>query len=370
MNNINNILAALGDEISGIAQKSAPDPKEIARKIPFRSLTGDHINGGKIQNFSSAGITDKATAEQLTLTDNGVAIKKFSEGFTVNGNIQAEDARVKVLKADVIQADTIVGKIEYANDVPIVFSGDQLDGKGLLWAGQGHTKQFIFAAKPDRFFVSENIDFARGKSITVNNIKLIDETELGPTVTKSNLREVGHLNGLIVNGSVSIDQYIIYNSETNRLGLGTEEPNAALSIVEHGVEIVVGSKDSVKGFIGTFASHTLELGTDNTARVIISSSGNIALGNAKLAPVQVSVHGKLSVRVNTPDPEVDLHVNGPIKFNNRLQKYDKTYPTSGSFNEGDIVWNIAPRMNTYVGWVCIQTGSPGLWAPFGKIGNS
>ena len=38
--------------------------------------------------------------------------------------------------------------------------------------------------------------------------------------------------------------------------------------------------------------------------------------------------------------------------------------------KGDIIWNIQPRMNSYVGWVCIQTGAPGLWSPFGKIGNS
>jgi hypothetical protein len=370
MNNINNILAALGDEINGIAQKSAPDLKEIARKLPFRSLTGDHINGGKIQNFSSAGITDKATVEQLSLTDNGVAVKKFSEGFTVNGNIQAEDARVKVLKADVIQADTIVGKIEYANDVPIVFSGKDIEGKGILWSGQGNTKQFIYAANPDRFFVSENLDFARGKSITINNIKLIDDKELGPTITKSNLREVGKLKGLIVDGSATIGQYIYFDNNTNRLGIGTEDPAAAFSVAEDGVEVVIGTKDSTKGYIGTHASNSLDIVTDNASRINISANGNIQLGNPKLPPVQVSVHGKMSIRVSTPDPEVDLHVNGSIKFNNRLQKYDRTYPTAGSYNEGDIVWNIEPKMNTYVGWVCIQTGSPGIWAPFGKIGNS
>ena len=370
MNNINNLLAALGDEINSLAQKGAADPKEIARKLPYRSLTGDHINGGKIQNFNSAGITDKSTVEQLTLSDNGVAIKQFSEGFSVNGNIQAEDACVKILKADVIQAGTIVGKIEYANDTPVVFSGDSLEGKGLLWAGKGHTKQFIFAANPDRFFSSENIDLARGKSITVNNIKLFDERELGPTVVKSNLREVGRLNGLIVDGDVSIGQYLTFYSETNRLALGTESPNAALSVCEDGVEVVVGTKDSVRGYIGTYASHSLDIVTDNSARIIIAAGGNIQLGNPKLPPVQVSVHGKLSVKVSTPDPEVDLHVAGAVKFANRLQTVGKTYPTAGTYNAGDIVWNSEPRINQYAGWICVQAGNPGLWEPFGKIGNS
>lgn len=369
-NNIDQVLAALGDEIKAIAQAGSPDAKEIARKLPFRSLSGDHINGGKIHNFSSSGISDKSTTEQIIVADNGVTVKKFAEGFKVNGNIEVEDAQIKVLKADVVQANSIIGNLDYASDAPVKFAGKDIDGKGLIWIGKGHNKQFIYASNPDRFFVSENIDFARGKSITVNNIKLIDEQELGPTVTKSNLREVGRLKNLIVDGDVILDQYIVYSSTTNRLGLGIEEPNGALSVAEDGIEVIIGTKDSVRGYLGTYASHNLDIVTDNTARISVSASGNIQLGNPKLAPVQVSVHGKLSVRVATPDPEVDLHVNGSVKFNNRLQTLGKTYPTAGSYNAGDIVWNSDPKINKYVGWVCVQAGSPGLWEPFGKIGNS
>ncbi len=364
MSNINNILAALADELNGLAQQGAPDPKEIARKLPFRSLTGDHIKGGTIQNFSSTGITDTATNKQLTVSDNGVQIKTLTvdnlESLTVNG----------VLKTKILEVEDLRADIKFEKDIPITFSGDNLDGKGLLWSGKGYTKQFIFASNPDRFFVSENIDFARGKSITVNNIKLIDEKELGTTVTKSNLQEVGRLKGLIVDGNVIIDQYIVYNNQTNRLGLGIEEPNSALSVAEDGVEVVIGTKDSVRGYIGTHASNSFDIVTDDTARITVSSSGNIQLGNPKIAPIQVSVHGKLSVRVATPDPEVDLHINGAVKFNNRLQTVGTTYPTSGSYNSGDIVWNSDPKINQYVGWVCVQAGSPGIWEPFGKIGNS
>ena len=363
-NNIDQALTVLADALKGIELNSSVDYKDVARKLPLRSLTGDHLNGGKIQNFASAGITDLSAKTQITVNDTGVHITSLTvdnvENLTVNG----------VLKTKILEVEELRADIKFEKDIPITFSGDNLEGKGLLWSGKGQTKQFIFAVNPDRFFVSENIDFARGKSITVNNIKLIDETELGPTVTKSNLREVGRLKGLIVDGSASIGQYVTFNSQTNRFGVGIEDPNGAFSVAEDGVEVVIGTRDAVKGYIGTYASNNLDIITDNVSRVSISSSGNIQLGNPKLAPVQVAVHGKLSVRVSTPDPEVDLHVNGPIKFNNRLQKYDKSYPTSGFYNSGDIVWNIDPKMNAYVGWVCIQAGSPGLWAPFGKIGNS
>jgi hypothetical protein len=367
MNKINQILAALGDELSTQTQKSELSSKQILEKLPFRSLSGDHINGGKIHNFSSSGIIDKATSPQLNLSDQGVAVQTFSQGFTVNGNVHGEDAKFKVLKADVIEAVNIIGEIKFEKDVPIVFSGDSLEGKGLLWAGKGNTKQFIFASNPDRFFSSENIDLARGKSITVNNIKLFDEKELGPTITKSNLREVGRLNGLIVDGSVSIGQYLMFNNDTNRLGLGTESPNAAFSVAEDGIEVVIGTKNSVRGYIGTFASHALDIVTDNTPRITISASGNITLGNTNTTPVQVSVVGSMGINVNNIDPRANLHVNGAIKFNNTIHLSGRAVPQDGAFNEGDIMWNSEPQPGKFVGWVCTRAGNPGLWSGFGRI---
>lgn len=249
-------------------------------------------------------------------------------------------------------------------EVPFIIIKGDIDGKGILWSGQGHNKQFLFASKPDRFFVSENIDLAKGKTISVNNIKLLDEKELGATVTKSNLREVGHLKGLIVDGSMRIDQYIVYDSNTNRLGIGIENPNAALSIAEDGVEVVVGTTHGVKGFVGTYASHGLDIITDNTSRISIEAGGNITLGSAVN---KVTILGKLGINVNNPDQRAALHVNGSIKFNDKIHLNDHAFPTSGHYTVGDIVWNSQPAAGRFVGWVCVTEGSPGLWSGFGRI---
>ncbi len=355
MNNIDNILAALGDELKGIASANAPDPKEIARKLPFRSLTGDHINGGKIHNFSSSGITDTAAKTQLTVDNDGVHVKTLTvenlENLTVSG----------VLKTKVLEVDEIKADIKFEKNSPIVFSGDSLDGKGLLWAGSGYTKQLIFASNPDRIFTSENFDLAKGKAISINSIKVLDEKELGPTIVKSSLREVGRLKGLIVDGSVVIDQYIVYNTSTNRLGLGIEDPNAAFSVAEDGVEVVIGSTHGVKGFVGTHASHDLEIVTDNTARIVVGAGGDVSITS------KLNVQGILSVNVKNPDPRSALHVNGAIKFNNTLHLSDTAAPTAGTFNRGDIVWNSDPQPGKFVGWVCTREGSPGLWSGFGRL---
>jgi hypothetical protein len=259
------------------------------------------------------------------------------------------------------------GKDVNVTEVPFInFKGD-IPGKGLIWSGDGHNKQLIYAANPGRFFVSETIDLAKGKGISVNNVKVIDDTELGSTVTKSNLREVGRLKGLIVDGGLSVNQYLVYDANTDRLGIGTEQPNATLSIVDQNIELVFGASEPNIGSIGTFNSADLELVTDNTARLTIGAGGDITLGNANFGPTKVKIVGSLGVNVSSIDPRTDLHVSGAIKFNNTLHLSGVEAPTSGAFNEGDILWNNNPQPGRFIGWVCTRAGNPGLWSGFGRI---
>lgn len=240
-------------------------------------------------------------------------------------------------------------------------------GKGIIWSGTGYTKQFVFNANPDRFFSSESIDLDRGKSLSIGGSLAISENTLGPSITKSNLQTVGRLKGLIVDGSLNINQYMIYNGATDRLGLGTDAPNGALAVAEMGIEVIVGTTEDLHGMIGTFAATDFDLVTDNTARVSIAANGNIQLGNLNRNPIQVSVNGKLSIGVKNPDPSVDLHVAGGIRFNGHIQKYAEVPPTEGTYTVGDIVWNSNPRVGVGIGWVCLKAGSPGSWYPFGEI---
>jgi len=245
--------------------------------------------------------------------------------------------------------------------------GENNNGKGVIWSGDGYTKQFIFAANPDKFFSSESIDLNKGKSLSIGNVKVLDEKELGPNVVKSNLQQVGRLKGLIVDGSVSINQYLIYNAATDRLGIGTEAPNAALSVAENAIEVMLGTNDEFHGMVGTYASTDFDIVTDNTTRINIGANGNILLGNFSRNPIQVSINGKLSIGVKNPDPTVDLHVAGSVRFANHLQTYGAAPPSEGTHAMGDIVWNSSPRVGAGIGWVCLRAGSPGAWYPFGEI---
>lgn len=278
-----------------------------------------------------------------------------------------EEEKIKQLGLLLKDLMNVSSTAEVDSDIQFIYLVGEADGKGIIWHGQGNNKQFIFTSNPDRFFISENIDLARGKHLSINNLPVISQTELGTTISKSYLREVGRLKGLVVDGSASINNYLYYDSNTDRLGIGTDSPKKVLDLIEDNVEILIGSSEPNVGSIGTFNSQDFQIITDNTARINVAANGNITLGNITSGPVQVNVLGKLTVNVNTPDSRANLHVNGPIKFNNKLHMSGTSAPQGGGYTEGDIVWNSEPNPGGHIGWVCIKAGNPGIWNPFGRI---
>jgi hypothetical protein len=240
-------------------------------------------------------------------------------------------------------------------------------GKGIIWSGESYTKQFVYVSKPQKFFSSEDIDLDKGKSFSIGGVKVLDGSSLGADVVKSNLQQLGRLKGLVVDGPLNINQFLFYNNSADRLGLGTEAPNAALSVAENSIEVMLGTTADLHGMVGTHASTDFEIVTDNTSRISVKANGDIQLGNVNRNPIKVSINGKLSVGVSVADPNVDLHVAGPVRFNNKLHLSAEAAPREGTYGVGDIVWNSNPKVNGYIGWVCVRAGNPGYWFPFGDI---
>jgi hypothetical protein len=254
--------------------------------------------------------------------------------------------------------------IEFSSAV----GGTNID-RGLIWSGDDYNKQLVLK-EGNKLFCTESINVARDRNYEINGQIVLSEKELGNSVIKSNLREVGRLRNLSVDGNVTINGYVYYNGAIDRLGLGTDQPNAALSIAEDGIELILGTVDSSKAQIGTFGSHDLEIVTDNTPRLIIDKKGNIDFGSNTNNQITAHVHGKLYVGNKNLDHRVDLQVDGAIKFQDKIHRYDTSFPTVGDFTRGDITWNSEPELGKPIGWVCVRAGSPGAWLPFGEIKHS
>jgi hypothetical protein len=362
--------------VSGVLRANVDvDYGAIIKRIPQRSLSGNLINGGLISNFSSNGIKDEATENKIVVRNDGVILDKLSVktilgSVSVENNLTAENLNVSgTIKANRLEVAELKADVRLERTTPLEFkaaAGNSIVGKGLLWSGEGVTKQFVLR-QDDRIFSTENLDLQKGRSFMIDNIAVVSEQELGPTIRKSRLTELGNLKSLAVLGDVNFNNHVIYNAAAERLGIGIETPNGLFSIGKNNVEIKLDVNDKAQAIIGVHGYNDVNLVTDDAVRLTVHNNGNITLGNKNAQPTQVHVHGKISVSVNSPDPNVDLHVNGPIKFKGQLHTYDDRAPAQGFYNKADIVWNTDPRSGQPVGWVCTRSGTPGDWRPFGII---
>jgi hypothetical protein len=289
---------------------------------------------------------------QINTSELDSAIQQLSTSLSdiINRALTVDDMRMQSLSS-----------IEFQSDTNGVY------GKGLQWKGAGPTKQFIYRANPDRIWTNESIDIGLEASYMIGNTTVLRHTELGSSVRNSNLVTVGTLQNLRTNGNLSIDEYIFYNSDSESFGIGTESPNGKFSIATLDAEFIIDTEpNSAK--IGTWSSDDLKIITDDSTRLIVRANGNIDLGNPDGNSIRVTVHGKLGIGVNNVDSDVTLSTSGPVKFENKKFMNGTDIPTSGSFKQGDIVWNQNPIQTSYIGWVCIRSGTPGEWRPFGLIG--
>ena len=369
-NNLDKALAYLGTSLNSlVTQANGPvDLDNLHTRILKRSLTGDHLMGGTIVNFASTGIKDEATTQQLTIKDTGIEVKSLTVE-SIKGDLTVENTiAAKTIKVDVLEVKEIKTDLKFGQSAALeitVSNGESLVGKGMLLKGQGPTKQLIFNTNPDKFVSTEHFELIKDREYRIDGTPVLSATALGLGVVKSNLREVGRLRGLIVDGNVSLGQYVFYNDSTNRFGVGIENPNAGLSVCEDGVEVILGTKDQSRGIVGTFANVPFDIVTDNTARMSVGSSGNITFNSS-----EVILNGKLAIGVRTRDSRVDLHVAGAVKYQDHIHQYLNGIPDSGTYTRGDIVWNTEPDVGRCVGWVCVRAGSPGTWMPFGEIKQS
>ena len=362
-NELETVLASLGQAIN---QKiiSAPAP---TLDISDRSISGNKLNGGTYANFASTGIKDKATyagepiltIENDKIVTDAIAVNTVLTPLTIKGNLTIEGG----VTAQTLHVNELTSDTRTERTTPLEFKGeDNLApfNKGLIWTGAGSTRQFMYRDGDPRFFSSESIDLQNNKDYKINNTIVLSETELGTAVIKSNLRKIGTLQSLNVSGDVTIGEYLFWDNNSSRLGIGTDAPNGDLSIASLDHEFIIAADDR-EFKIGTWSTSKLNIITDDTVRISVSATGAIQLND------KVNINGKLGVGVKNFETDADITTAGPVRFQGKKQEVADNIPTSGTYKLGDIVWNSNPVPTGYIGWVCIRDGSPGEWKSFAQI---
>jgi hypothetical protein len=232
------------------------------------------------------------------------------------GNLQL-DANLRV--AGTITVDTFNVKNLVTENGSLASVGEwaynteaELNGKGFTWTWGDGSAQLMYRTG-NRLWTNANLDLDQTASFSIGDVAVLSANTLGSTIVNSNLRSVGTLNKLKVSGDAEVGEFAFFNSTYNRLGIGIEEPNAAISIIENNVEIGIGSPANGLATIGTYSNHDLGIVTDNIARITVKNGGEVQIGDIASKTGVLRIYGTLFADSIQTDSRIDR--THPLQFN-------------------------------------------------------
>lgn len=270
------------------------DDKVIINKLAVKYLEGTILHAGSFEIAGSVHVQNN---------------------LSVVGTITADTFNVKNLVTENGSLDA-VGNWIY-NTEP------ELNGKGFSWTASDVNLYLQYRTGKRLRLIGGDIDIDEGRSYQIDNTPVLTVNELGKTVIHSNLRTIGTLENLKVSGDTNLGDFIFVNSTFNRLGIGTEDPNSAISIIDNNVEITIGSPQYNLATIGTHSNHDLGIVTDNIPRITVRSSGEVQVGDANNNSAVMRVYGTIyadNIISNISIPQITVF-DDKVSINKVVLKY-------------------------------------------------
>lgn len=286
-----------------------------------------------------------STSDVAIISDNIPRILVKSNGEVIIGSEAGKTGVLRVHGS--LHVDNFVSDTRIERNSPLEFKANRdgsIYGLGLVWSADRITRQLIMRDGPDRLWASTSIDIDEHQSYYINGRSVLSTTDLGSSVVNSNLITVGPLQYLSVTGDAEIQ---------GNLNASLSNASFKSMFINNGIESVSVTAHG----INSNKHHKISI---NEEDVFYGSNDEIIIGNSNFGRRPVKVFGPI---VTTSD----LTVSGAVTLNDKKFIKGNQVPTEGQFNKGDIQWNENPVESGYVGWVCIASGTPGQWLPFGAI---
>jgi hypothetical protein len=252
------------------------------------------------ENFSTVGIVDQATKNQMTVMDEATVF----ENTLVTNNLQVADSTI--VKNLVVQGSVNTDS----------FAWDSLSAS----IQEKTLKQFNDELQEQ--MIQDITNIIKSSGIDINQIKfggqvLAEDNRLSSTITETNIQKLGTLHNLRVSGITNLNETL--NVHKKRVGVNTEEPEMALSVWDEEVAINIGKHKEKIAYIGTSRAQGIAIGTNRVAHIEVTADGL-----TQIKKLQVGLH-KISHDIQVP---------------------------GWSGTRGDIVFNSNPTNNVFA-WVCL-----------------
>lgn len=286
-----------------------------------------------------------STSDVAIISDNIPRILVKSNGEIIIGSEAGKTGVLRVhgsLHVDNFVSDT---RVERTSSLEFKANRDaSIYGLGLLWTAERNNKELIMRSDPDRLWANTSVDLEEHNAYYINGRPVLSATNLGTSVVNSNLITVGPLQSLTVTGDTVLQ---------GELDASSTDASLKSLLINNGVESISLNAS------GTNSNKKYKVSI-NEEDVFYASNDEIIIGNPNFGRRSVKIFGPISATA-------ELIVSGPVTLNNKKFTKGNQTPTEGVFNKGDIHWNENPVESGYVGWVCVISGTPGQWLPFGAV---
>ena len=251
---------------------------------------------------------------QLTI-ENGIVqvVNSVLENSTGAFSHSGDYAISGTLTADTIVVKNIITEDGAISDIGnwVVNTEEELNGQGFSWAW-GTGSALLQYRTGNKLWSNASFDLQSDQSYKIDDVPVLTASGLGDSVVHSKLRSIGTLNSLKVSGDVTLGDFFFVNSTFNKIGIGTDEPSAAITILDNNVEISIGSPDYDVAHIGTSSNHNVCIIADGRPRITATAAGEVIIGNASSRDGLLRVNGSIYVDNLIADTRVER--TSPLEF--------------------------------------------------------
>ena len=238
------------------------------------AISGDIISGGVINDFSSNGIQDIASAIELTVMDGMVVIES---------NMVADQISVN-------SASEFKSSLNVAGDLRV--------GGNLILLNSSFNQQ-VAALVDDRLTAEKSkpidIDFT---PVMSDGKEVLTANKLGPSVVFSNLRKVGNLQDLNVIGPmIASDTLHVIDG---MVGINTDAPVGALTIWDEDTELTIRKHKSKTVYLGTTRDCDLVIGTAGNPALSVRRDSSVAVNSLAIGSISIVVSDKIPEQQGKP----------------------------------------------------------------------
>lgn len=290
--------------------------------IAVAQSEGVSIQGCTVSRASKSAIYVNASTRVRVHTNEVIAFggHRTSSGVVVGAGIQLSSNRDVVCSGNVVQGGTGVGILV-----------NSLESGGAPVGTIVTSNRVTNTSNPTNSNTSSGIRLANGSG----------DGRTQTIVSGNSLRGCGVFGIYVENHhGALISQNSVVESERTGIMIASVEDAIVVD------NIVLNS-----GTSGLANYHQIHLINQATG-VVVRDNELRDLGSFEPGAAQDSVLDASQGAPNLVDPALSFG-RGP-RF-------------TGAARRGDVIIDRAPRAGEYIGWVCVSSGEPGIWKPFGRI---